>query len=109
MTSPAPYRVVLGLRVPLAFVPRIVRAMRATYPEVTEGIEDPDTAVRAALRAWVIETVAHYEKSRAMAPLDVAIAQLVTDYEAQANAARDAALAESAAIVDDVPPDPPPA
>lgn len=104
MTSPTPYRVVLGLRVPLTLVPRIVLAMRATYPEATEGITDPDAAVRAALRAWVIETLAANERARMLAPLDVTIAQLVTDYEANANAAKEAALAESTAIVEDVPP-----
>lgn len=103
MTEPDPltYRVVAGLRIPLPLVPRIVTALRARYPEATAGIEDPEAAVRAALKAWVVETLAEYERAAAVAPLDMTIAQTVTTFEAKGNTAHAKALSDAATITDD--------
>lgn len=102
MSSPAPdYRVVAGLRVPLPLVPRIIAALCARYPEATAGITDPDAMVRAALKAWVVESLASFEETAAMAPLNATIAQTVTTFEKKANAARDKALEDSLLITDD--------
>lgn len=102
MTSPTPdYRVVAGLRIPLPLVARIVPAMVARYPEATAGITDPDAAVRAALKAWVRETLSEYESAKAKAPLNTAVAQTITAYEQQATAAKAKALADAEEITDD--------
>lgn len=102
MTSPLPYRVVAGLRIPLPLVPRIIEALRARYPDATEGAVDADAAVRLALRAWVVETLAEHEQKAAVAPLDMTIVQTVTDFEARGQAAKQKAVDDSQAIVDDV-------
>lgn len=103
MTEPSPYRIVLGMRVPLAMVPRVVAAIRARYPEVTAGITDPDAIFRAATRAWVIESLTSYEEGAARQPLDTAIARTVTEYEEKARVAKERALTDAAQITEDVP------
>lgn len=102
MTTPTPtYRKVAGLLVPVALVPEIVEAIYARYPDATKGITDPDAAVRAALRAWVIETYSEYAASKAKAPLPLAVAQTVTTYEKKASDARAKALTNSTGIIED--------
>lgn len=107
MTSPTEYRVVAGLQVPVALVPRIITAIRARYPAATAGIADPEAAVRAALRQWVIDTLADYEKQQALAPLAIAVAQTASSFEDKARQAKDKAITDAAAIRDGVPSDPP--
>lgn len=102
MTSPSGgYRVVAGLRVPLPLVPRIIAAMRARYPEATDPIADDEAAIRAAIRAWVVETLAEYEAAVARAPLGVTVAQTVASFETKAAAAKAKALTDSTSIVED--------
>ena len=111
MTQPAPdYRSVAGLRIPLPLVPRIIAAMRARYPEATAGITDPDRAVRAAIYAWVVETLAEYEAAAALAPLDITIAQTVAAFEDKAKQAKAKAVQDAKSIAEDpdVVPDPEP-
>lgn len=104
MTEPVQdYRVVAGLRVPLPLVPRLITAIRDRYPEATAGITDPDAAVRAALRAWVAETLTEYEARTAVAPLDTAVARTIADFEERGRAARAQAVADAALIVEDIP------
>lgn len=104
MTAPTGYRKVAGLNIPLPLVPRIIVAIQNRYPEATAGIADPEAAVRAALRAWVIETLAEYEAAKAKAPVNIAVAQTITSYEAKAEAAKEKAIADAAGITDDLPP-----
>lgn len=99
MTAPTT-RTVAGLEVPLPLAPRIIEAIRARYAEATAGIADPDAATRAALKAWVIETLADYEHAKALQPLDLAIAQTVTTFETKAEAARQKALTDGETIRD---------
>jgi hypothetical protein len=93
VTSPT-HRTVAGLKVPIELVPRIVAAIYARYPVETAGITDPDAAVRAALRAWVIDTLAQHEQAKARAPLGIKVAQTVTEYEAKGIAANAQAITE---------------
>lgn len=51
---------VAGLLVPTPLVPRIIAAFRATYPTITEGLDD-DPAVRAVLKYLVTQILAQYE------------------------------------------------
>lgn len=59
MTQPT-HVPVAGLLVPIQLVPRIVAAFRATYPTLTEGLED-DPAVRAVLKHFVTSILAQHE------------------------------------------------
>lgn len=105
MTDPAPaYREVMGMQVPLALEPRIVEAVRATYPAVTDGIADHDAAVRAVVRYWFATTLTNYEtqKAAALAAQKLAAAQADLDKAVAAAAAR--ATADVALIKDAVPP-----
>jgi hypothetical protein len=106
MTEPAPtptHRTVAGLRVPITLVPRLIEAIYARYPTELAGITDPDAAVRRALRAWIVETLADHEQRKAKAPLGLKVAQTVTEFEAKGNAAREKALADSELITEPTP------
>lgn len=96
------YRVIAGQRVPLELVPRLIEALIARYPDATNGITDPDEAGRAAMKAWIVETLADHEEAKARAPLTLTVAQTVAKFEDDANAARAKALSDAAAITDDV-------
>lgn len=101
MSTPIPaYRDVAGLRIPAAVVVRVIPAIRARYPEATDSITDDEAAVRAALRAWMIETLADHEAHLAKDPLGVAVAQTIADYEAREKAAREQAVAAGALITE---------
>lgn len=105
MTSPTPptHRVVAGLKVPIELVPRIVEAIYARYPTELAGVTDPDAAVRIALRAWIVETLAQHEQAKARAPLGLKVAQTVTEFEAKGNAAKEKALLDAQGIVEQTP------
>lgn len=105
MTEPDPstYRVVAGLRIPLPLVGRIITAIKARYPEATAGISDPEEAVRAALKAWIAESLAGYEQQVAVAPLQITIAQTITSFEKKGKQAEQAALLDAQTITDDTP------
>lgn len=99
MTEPTT-RTVAGLAIPLDMVPRIVPAIMARYPEATAGITDPDAAVRAALLAWVVETLAMAEEQAAIAPLRGTVARTITEFEEKARQAREKALVDGKRIVE---------
>lgn len=104
MTNPVPAEVsVAGLRVPATLVPRIVRAFRRRYPDLTAD-KDDDTAVRAVLRFWVTDTLAWAEADAVMTEAEPAAQQLLQDYRAQAEKARQAALAAAGRITEAAPP-----
>lgn len=105
VTSPTPptHRVVAGLKVPIELVPRIVEAIYARYPTELAGVTDPDAAVRIALRAWIVETLAQHEQAKARAPLGLKVAQTVTEFEAKGNAAKEKALLDAQGIVEQTP------
>jgi hypothetical protein len=81
----------LVFTIPDALVPRIVAAVRNSYPSETAGLADAP-AVRAAIRAWMKTTLAGYEGGLA-----------AQDERAQIVAARqaaiDAALADGDTVV----------
>lgn len=56
----------LLIDVPAALVPRVVAAMRATYPSLTAGLTDAE-AGRAVIRHLVRSVVAAYEAEQARA------------------------------------------
>lgn len=86
MTAPMPYRDVMGMRIPLPLVARIIAALRAEYPDVVEG-KDNDAAVRAVVRYWVTTTLVNYEARTAAAA--------ARETAAQATAAVETAAAEA--------------
>jgi hypothetical protein len=112
VTTPIPTRTVAGLEIPLDLVPRIIAAIYARYPDATKGITDPELAVRVALAAWVEELLSDYEAGQARAPLPMAVAQTIADYDARSTQARTKAkqdakrirVAESAPPVPVTPP-----
>lgn len=106
MTAPMPYVAVAGMRVPAVLVPRIVAAMRGTYPGVTADLDD-DAAVRAVLRWWVKSTLTNWEARQAEAPVDDALAETRQTYRNLADAARQQAEADASTITDQPPTSPP--
>lgn len=54
----------LTLNVPDAVQPRIVAALRGTYPTETSGLTDLQ-AFKAVLRLWLIQCVSGYEANQA--------------------------------------------
>lgn len=98
MTAPT-HVPVAGLLVPVELVPRIITAIRATYPTLTDGRDD-DAAVRAVLKHWIETTLATYEGAIAEAPVVEAVEQARTEYAARAEAARQKAVDDSAAITE---------
>lgn len=96
-----PTRSVMGMRIPLSLIPRIIEALRARYPEATAGILDPDRIARRAAYAWMVETLAEHEGGKAMAPLGITVAQTVTEFEGRANAAKAKAVMDAKAITED--------
>jgi hypothetical protein len=99
MTTPPAdaYVAVAGLRVPAPLVPRILAAMRGTYPTVTEGLDD-DAAVRAVLKHWVTTTLAAWEEGQIITPLSEQLAQIRAAHaQAERQAAEVRARAEAAA------------
>jgi hypothetical protein len=103
VTDPKSYRIVAGLRIPLPLVGRIIPAIKARYPEATDGITDPEEAVRAALKAWIAESLAGYEEAKAKAPLTMTIAQTISAFEDKGKQAKDSALLDAQSITDDLP------
>lgn len=90
---------VAGLLVPAALVPRIIAALRATYPDLTMGLE-PEAAVRAVLKHWVTITLAAHEAAAAEAPVQQVVEQVQGEYKIKANQAREKALTDANQIVD---------
>lgn len=99
MTVPLPPVSVAGLLVPAELVPRIITALRGTYPGLTADLDD-DAAVRAVLKFWISEMLAGFEATVAKAPVEDAVAETRAQYETAAVEARDKALTDAAAIVD---------
>lgn len=100
MSTPVPPPVaVAGLLVPAPLVPRIITALRGTYPTLTAGLDD-DAAVRAVLKFWIAEMLAGFEATVAKAPVEGAVAETRAQYETAAADAREKAIADAAAIVD---------
>lgn len=101
MTEPVdlPPVQIAGMLVPAPLAARIIAAMRATYPQVTEGLDD-DAAVRAVLRYWAVSTLAAHEEQQTQALLPDALEATRQEYAAQGQAAREKALADATAIVD---------
>ncbi len=63
VTDPAPILedvAVAGLLIPAPLATRIIAALRAVYPTLTEG-KDDDGAVRAVLIYWITAALETYE------------------------------------------------
>lgn len=101
MTSPTPATVkVAGLLIPAALAPRIIAALRWTYPEATQGRDD-EAAVRASLIEWITATLLTYEgfqtdlkRSEAHQKVDATFAEVT-------KAAKQAAKEAAATITED--------
>jgi len=97
--DPIPYVPVAGLRVPATVVPRIIRALRGVYPEITTG-KDDEAAVRAVLLYWIDYTVTSHEATLAESEVAVeaAISELFEDRLRRVQEARDRAKAAVSTI-----------
>ncbi len=108
MTPNIPTRDVAGLRVPLPLVPRIIRAFRGAYPNLTAEIADDEAAVRAVLRDFVTSTLSIYESRRASEVVQEEIEEKRASLEGIANAAFQKARKDAASITDAVDAEPVP-
>lgn len=99
------YVPVAGLLVPDVLVPRIVAAMRGTYPTITAGLDD-DASVRAVLRHWVTTTLAAYEGAVAGSGVDTAVEATREEYRLKAEQAREKAEADAGTITEAAEPAP---
>lgn len=91
---------VAGLLVPAALAPRIVAALRATYPGLAAD-KDDDAVVRAVLHYWIASTLETYEISQAANALAGAKAKLDQDHFASVEAIRKKARQAAATITED--------
>lgn len=93
------------MKVPLALVPRIIEALRKTYPTLTDGL-DNDAAVRAVVRYWVVTTLTNYETQKAAAPIAQRVTETQEELDATVLAARTKAFDDAKLIEDAVVPPP---
>lgn len=96
MTAPT-HVPVAGLLVPIALVPRIVKAFRETYPTVTEGLED-DPAVRAVLKYLVTQILTQYEATLPASEAREQIKEIESGVAEKQEQARLKALADASKI-----------
>jgi hypothetical protein len=113
MTAPnIPTREVAGLNIPLPLIPRIIKALRATYPGITDGIEDDEAAVRAVLKEIISSALSVHESQMAANAVRDEIQQKQEAAEKSSSAAYAKARHEVAtyvkdAITPELPPPPP--
>ena len=98
--QPIPPVRVAGLLVPAALAPRIVAALRATYPALAADKPD-DAVVRAVLHYWITSTLESYETQQAATELEWAKAKLAEDYDQTLAEIRQAAQQVANAITED--------
>ncbi len=112
MTSPdiPTHREVAGLSIPLPLIPRIIAALRATYPGITDGITDDEAAVRAVLKEVVSSALSVYESRTAADAVQTEIKEKQAHLEVASATAYAKARSEVAAYVTDAvtPPEPEP-
>jgi hypothetical protein len=89
----------MGLLIPEDLLPRIMAALRGTYPDTTEGKADLPAAL-AVLRYWLTHTLQQWEAREAEAPLAGELESTRTRYQQRAEEARAKARDDAAAIVD---------
>jgi hypothetical protein len=102
VTDPGAAVPVAGLLVPAVLVPRILAAMRGTYPTVTADLDD-DAAVRAVLKHWVTATLSAFEAQQVAAPVVDQLAALQEEARIREAAARQEAEAAAGLITDAAP------
>ncbi len=113
MTAPnIPTREVAGLDIPLHLIPRIIKALRATYPGITDGIADDEAAVRAVLKEIISSALSVHESQMAANAVRDEIKQKQDDAEkssaaAYAKARHEVATYVKDAITPELPPPPP--
>ncbi len=99
-TSPPPVAIA-GLRIPAPLVPRIIAALRASYPTITEG-KDDEAVVRAVLK-WIIETtLTAYEGRLIEAGLEGELEKVRNERAEKARLARERAR-QAAALITEAP------
>ncbi|MDT8915769.1 hypothetical protein [Amycolatopsis sp. PS_44_ISF1] len=103
MTDPTAPVPVAGLLVPAVLVPRIIAAMRGTYPTITADLDD-DAAVRAVLKHWVTTTLMTFEAQQVTAPVVDQLAALQEEARVREAEARQKAEAAAGLITDAAPP-----
>ncbi len=114
MTAPnIPTREVAGLDIPLHLIPRIIKALRATYPGITDGIADDEAAVRAVLKEIISSALSVHESQMAANAVRDEIKQKQDDAEkssaaAYAKARHEVATYVKDAITPELPPPPEP-
>lgn len=97
VTPAIPPVAVAGLLVPAPLVPRIVAALRGTYPTLTAGMTD-DQTVRAVLKFWIGSTLSAYEGQVVLGGVDSAVEETRRGYADKADRARAKALKDADAI-----------
>ena len=88
-----------GHKLPTPVAVRLIRALRARYPAVTQGLSDP-AAVRAVIRFWFVATLAEAEAQAALAPVGQAVEDVRANFEEKAQTARSKALKDAEAIIE---------
>lgn len=97
------YVPVAGLRIPLPYAVRAIRAIRAQYPTLTQGLSDP-AAIRAWLKWLIREEVARAEAGTVSATVEDAVEKARRDVQAKVEAVRSKALQDGDAILEQTPP-----
>ncbi len=97
---------VAGLLIPAPLAARIVAALRAVYPTLTEG-KDDDGAVRAVLIYWITSTLETYEGNQLRVQTDATIENVRAQGNARAEKIR-AEVRKAAALIRETPATPTP-
>lgn len=84
---------------PTPLVPRIITAFRATYPTITEGLQD-DPAVRAVLKYLVTQILSQYEATLPAVEAREQIQEIESQIVSAQEAARLKALTDAGTIVE---------
>lgn len=109
MTDPAPILedvAVAGLLIPAPLATRIIAALRAVYPTLTEG-KDDDGAVRAVLIYWITAALETYEGNLLREQTNAAIETVRVQGNARAEKIRDE-VRKAAGLIRETPTSEPP-
>ncbi len=85
---PLPDVSVAGLLIPAPLADRILTALRAVYPTLTEGRDEDDATVRAVLIYWSTSSLEAYEGDLIRAELEREVAEVTSKGRARAEEVR---------------------
>ena len=84
MTQASPSIVSITFTVATTFEPRLIAAIRGTYPSITSGLTDGQAA-RAAVKQWATQLVSNWEATQQVGSQDSFVSAHAQAYQSQYN------------------------